>query len=81
MQPYQSPLVIITCKSLPLWCICVTAFVVSSCWLLLGAAGAFIAGYLQNYRNVLAHVSKAAFPLAKAFGQVLGHVSNCVLRT
>jgi hypothetical protein len=46
-----------------------------------GAAGAFVAGYLQNYRNMLADVSGSAYPLAKAFGQVLGNVVNCVSQT
>lgn len=31
---------------------------------------AFFAGYWQNYKNLLAHVSGAAYPLAKAFAQV-----------
>jgi hypothetical protein len=34
------------------------------------AAGSFTAGYVRNYQNLNAHVSGAAFPLAKAFAQV-----------
>lgn len=36
------------------------------------AAGSFTAGYVRNYQNLNAHVSGAAFPLAKAFAQVHG---------
>jgi hypothetical protein len=34
------------------------------------AAGAFVAGYVRNWENLNAHVSGAAYPLAKAFAQV-----------
>lgn len=40
------------------------------CFSIDSAALSFLAGYLQHYKEPLAHVSGAAFPLAKAFAQV-----------
>jgi respiratory burst oxidase len=45
----------------------------------LGMAFSFFAGYWQNYKNLNAHVSGCAYPLAKAFAQVIQPLSFLLL--
>mmetsp|Transcript_19749 Transcript_19749/g.59648 ORF Transcript_19749/g.59648 Transcript_19749/m.59648 type:complete len:932 (-) Transcript_19749:862-3657(-) len=45
----------------------------------LGMAGSFVAGYVQNWKAPLAEVSGAAYPLAKAFAQVIQPISFLLL--